>query len=60
MDYHYYYYTNNELEWYLHPPFVFISFFESDLIDLTVIQKPDWQSMKFILDISYDIIEDIT
>jgi hypothetical protein len=55
-DYHYY--IHSELEWYLHPPFVFILFFESDLIDLTVIQKPDWKSMKFILDISYANIVD--
>jgi len=53
-------YTHNELEWYLHPPFIFIKFFESDLIDLTVIQKPDWQSMKSILDISYTNIDDTT
>jgi hypothetical protein len=53
----YHYYMNNELEWYLHPPFVFILFFENDLIDLTVIEKPDWQSMDFILTVSYDNIE---
>jgi hypothetical protein len=57
-DYHNY--TNTELERYFHPPFVFILFFESDLIDLTVIQKPDWKSMKFILDISYANIVDTT
>ena len=56
----YHYYMNNELEWYLHPPFVFILFFENDLIDLTVIEKPDWQSMDSILTMSYDNIEDTT
>lgn len=30
----YYDHINSSLEWYLHPPFLFITFFESHLIDL--------------------------